>query len=71
MCIRDRGHLVLSRQAFLGPAEINQLRRFPAVTLDAQHSRVYPLDGVGACDFVNPFANTSDCVQYTGKCRYQ
>jgi hypothetical protein len=28
---------------------------------------LYPdTDGIGSCDFVNPFANTPDCVQYTG-----
>jgi pimeloyl-ACP methyl ester carboxylesterase len=28
----------------------------------------YPdTDGVGSCNFVNPFARTSDCVQYTGE----
>ena len=28
---------------------------------------LYPdTDGIGSCDFVNPFANTADCVQYTG-----
>lgn len=28
---------------------------------------VYPdTDGIGSCDFVNPFAGTPDCVQYTG-----
>ncbi|CAA0081367.1 Uncharacterised protein [Halioglobus japonicus] len=27
----------------------------------------YPdTDGVGACSFVNPFARTADCIQYTG-----
>lgn len=28
---------------------------------------LYPdLDGIGSCNFVNPFAKTPDCIQYTG-----
>jgi cell division protein FtsI/penicillin-binding protein 2 len=41
-------HVVLSRQAFLDESQQRLLRRFPAVTLDEQIDRVYPLDGVGA-----------------------
>jgi stage V sporulation protein D (sporulation-specific penicillin-binding protein) len=41
-------HVVLARQALLSPAERRRLQRFPAVTVDPQPGRVYPLDGVGA-----------------------
>ena len=41
-------HEVLSRQAFLSQSQRRRLRRFPAVTVDDQIGRVYPLDGVGA-----------------------
>ncbi|MCB1687423.1 MAG: hypothetical protein KDI33_03020 [Halioglobus sp.] len=35
--------------------------------IPASSFAAYPdIDGVGACHFENPFARTSDCIQYTG-----
>ena len=37
-----------------------------SLPVQAVHAGYPDPDGVGACQFSNPFAGTSDCVQYTG-----
>ncbi|RKZ13474.1 hypothetical protein DRQ50_10410, partial [bacterium] len=56
-------HEVLSRQAFLSQDQQRRLSRFPAVTVDHQIGRVYPLDGVGA-SWVGFYREDPDSTQH-------